>query len=179
MAEIYGFKQLTATRVRKVAATEATLNLTGPDKALITRQLAHTQATEQQYYEALTGTQHAATAVAAMAKSRKERGSLAGPSPSAAPSLPGPSGLQSDKPEESLPGPSGVEDSPKKRKKLMWAANDTEIVELYFESYIQSRDTPSLGACRQFLVDHPLKDRKAKQVQDKVKTCIKEALASN
>ncbi len=116
LAEIYGFEQLTATRVRKITATEATLNLTGPDKALVTKQVAHTLATEQQYYEALTGTQHAATAVAAMAKSRRERGNLEGPTGSAAPSAtntvtrssrevsqPGPSGLQHDKPEESLP----------------------------------------------------------------------------
>ncbi len=51
LAKKFALSYLTAMKVRKIAATEAALNLEGPDAILVTRQLSHTADTDINYYQ--------------------------------------------------------------------------------------------------------------------------------
>jgi hypothetical protein len=76
LSKNYGFEHMTATKVRKITATEAALKLTGPQAALVSKQLSHTPDTDAKFYQPLSGPQHAALAVSFLSKDKPKKWSL-------------------------------------------------------------------------------------------------------
>lgn len=57
-------------------------------------------------------------------------------------------------------------------KRVPYTSQELEFIAKYFKSNIKSGKTPSLKKCHKFLSNHPM-SWDAKQVQDRVKNCIK------
>lgn len=58
------------------------------------------------------------------------------------------------------------------KRRRPFTTEETETIELYFESYIEALDNVSLPQCREFLRNHPL-DRDVQQIRDKVRHLVK------
>ena len=189
LSKRYGFEPMTATKVRKIAATEATLKLSGPQAALVTKQLAHTPDTDAKFYQAISGPQHAALAVKYLSEGRKSGKAEPQPKPEAASNpMPNPNPNPETPPAKPLthapqpdseavstltqPGPA----SPIKitRKKRRFTKEETETIKLYFMDYIKEHNTPNSEECKVFVENHPMA-RTSQQIQDKVKDLIKRA----
>lgn len=169
LSQRYGFEPMTATRVRKIAATEAALKLSGPEAALVTKQLSHTPETDAKYYQALTGPQHAAFAVKCLSDTKRPAITL--PIPQPMPPIPDNRSSESrvDPPAAASP----VKTSKKKRR---FTPEENETIQLYFEDYVREQKTPVLDECKAFVENHPMGGRTKQQIQDKVKDLIKRAI---
>ena len=144
---------MTATKVCKIAATEATLTLSGPQAALVTKQLAHTPETDAKFYQAISGPQHAALAVRYLSEGRKsENASEPQPKPEGKsrpipqpkqpetpPAQPIGHAPQPDAESEAVSGRQPGPASPVKtaKKKRRFSMEETETVEIYFSEYIK------------------------------------------
>ena len=73
----YGLTLPSASRVRKIGATQVALQLGDSAKVnLVTRQMSHSVNTVAQYYQAIVGNQHATTAYETMTRLRKDSHSV-------------------------------------------------------------------------------------------------------
>ncbi len=143
---------------------EAALNLERPDATLVTRQLSHTADTDINYYQALSGSKHAATALQRMEEARAKKSEGKGKAEIAPKTTP----LSAKgKGKEEM-----TTESTPTRKRRRFTEEEEEMITLYFEDNIQSSDTPHLEDGVVFLQNHPL-ERTPKNIQDKVKTIIK------
>ena len=191
----FSLPHLTATRVRKIAATEAALNMSGADAALITRQLSHSVETDVRFYQALSGSHHAATAFHAMEQMRKTKGE--GKPEMTKNAIGAKDGV--DKAEVLEERGDGMDQGKERKttlheengkisqtqkehelagqKRRRFTQDEEEMVNLYFSDTIQACQTASLEECKTFLENHPI-ERSPKQIQDKVKNLIKNQQAT-
>ena len=147
----------TSTRARKIGATCAARALDYQTNTLVTKQMSHQPEVSRRYYEAIHGPRDAAFAFQQMEALRKQQSASTTISPPHTPFTP----LMITAPPVSLP----TESTPTCR----WTSRDAEFVRKRFEKNIASRQTPRLGECEDLGLD-----KTAKQVQDKVRTIIRQ-----
>jgi hypothetical protein len=140
----------TSTMARKIATTCAARSLGDSENTLITAQMSHQQGVSNRHYRAIRGTQDAATAFLAIEKLRTS----AGPSPAAG----------------NLETPAQDDTAPPEESSRKWSKSDTNFVREKFKKKIKKRETPTLQECSQLGLA-----KSAKQVQDKVRTLIRQA----
>ena len=97
----------TATRVRKIGATNVALNVgAGEESSMVHRQMSHTQTTSQLHYEAIVGDKHAACAFRTRETLRNSK-----------------AGNQPSEEEEKCK-------KPKRRKRTLFTPEETESISL-------------------------------------------------
>ena len=161
-----------ATRVRKIGATEVAMRLGDTtDTHLVTRHLSHSAATETQYYQAIVRDTHSANAFELMeglCKGKKKGILKKGADKQGSESV-RESPCTSSKSDGSLLPTTLVQ------KRRAFTSKETESVSSAFTSHIHRRCTPSLAECKRFLQTHPLHVRSPKNIQEKVKNLMKTA----
>ena len=141
----YGLDLPNASRVRKIGATSVALNLDEKEARLVTRQMSHSVATNAAYYQPIVGEQHAANAYKSMAD------------------------LREGKREENR-SYREVCTSPRRR---LFTKAESELVRSFFARHVELRSTPTIRECGNFLERSPMPGRTAKNIQDKVKTIVR------
>ena len=61
-----------------------------------------------------------------------------------------------------------------RKQRYTFSKKTTDMIEQYFENNITTRTLPRLAECARFLHDNPIESRSAKNIQDKVKTLIRQ-----
>lgn len=146
----YGLSLPTASRVRKIGATAVALNLGDSTKAhLVTRNMSHSVNTSAQYYQAIVGDSHAATAFETMSQLRED-GSEVDAKSSESPLL-----------------------TPRKaQRRHAYSEKESNAVAKYFASHVEQGIPASLAECKEFLLVNEMA-RTPKNIQDKVRALFK------
>ena len=149
---------------------------------LVTRQMAHSATTEAQYYQAIVGDKHAASALSTMTNLMSGKGSETERSPKLSVTRPsageqvatsGSEGWSSlYKQEVTSESQTSETESMRRARRRPFTVEETEAVRRYFSRHIEGRHSASLSECKTFLFRHKM-DRSAKNIQDKVRNLSK------
>ena len=115
----YNISVPTATRVRKIGATETARKVSGPTSTLVMNQLSHSVSTDQRYYQAIHGDDEAVEAFHMMENLRKES--------------------TAKQKQDQIPtvGPS----SPSKPKRVKFTEEDVAAIKDYFKEELRLKVT--------------------------------------
>ena len=114
----------------------------------MTRQMSHSVATNAAYYQAIVGEQHAANAYKSMADLRELK-------------------RENRSYREGSPKPG--------TRRRLFSVSESELVRTYFILHVRRRATPTIQECSKFLEMNPMPPRSPKNIQDKVKTFVRNA----
>ena len=143
-----------ATMVRKIGSTAAARACTESESRLINRQMCHDPVVGAKYYEAIKGPRDAAKAFDVLKRLREEsKGEEVSSSKARADSSPSDEG-------------SSEEEEPTSR----WKPKDTSLVRAKFKAALKSLATPTLKECQGLHI----KGKTNKQIQDKIRTMIRQ-----
>lgn len=138
------------TLVRKIGCTAVAKSCSEAEHRIVSRQMCHDPLVGAKYYEAVRGKKDAVEAVNLLQDLRKK-------------STPTAATPQSESSEEETFVP------PKR-----WTLAETQLVGRHFKSNVEQRTTPSMDDCIPLLAR--LRGRDTKQIQDKVRTLIRQEL---
>ena len=137
----------TSTKARKIGATCSARSLDYQTHSLVTKQMSHQPEVSRKYYEAVHGSKDTAFAFQAMEQLRT--GSTSGPS------------------TLTKPTPTIRDDKALNKR---WSPADTALIKKHFSTFIKRGITPGVAHCTNVALDRTLK-----QIQDKVRTIIRQA----
>ena len=151
----------TSTMARKIATTCAARSLGESANTLITAQMSHQPAVSNRHYRAIRGSQDAATAFMAIEKLRTSGDAAERPRHTAAGTF-----RHTAAPSAAVGNSCQALEPAQQESSRTWSASDTNFV----KKKIKKRETPTLVQCSELGLA-----KSAKQVQDKVRTLIRQA----
>ena len=165
----YGFSAPTATKVRKIGATNVALRCGETEAKLITRQMSHTGHTQAKHYEGIVGTTHAASAFRSMEALRRQAPETDSQLLEEEEPL-----KEKEKPLKEKEEPLKKQEPAKKRKRVNYTEEEEEELRKYFATEIAHNKLPTRFACEEFTRDH-LWGRSKDQIYHKVKNLVNSA----